>query len=138
MRDAPGAVDLLQAHGRAEPEIRLFAVRLGSAHPLQAGAVGDVAVRRDAEIADLKADRPVPGGESVFQNLSDDLPSRVLQRRGEIERQNVGRKTGHCALHVFGAEGLRPASYYLTNLDFIICFAVFSWHNFLLVEFSHG
>ena len=79
MRDAPGAVDLLQAHGRAEPEIRLFAVRLGSAHPLQAGAVGDVAVRRDAEIADLKADRPVPGGEPVFQNLSDDLPSRVLQ-----------------------------------------------------------
>jgi hypothetical protein len=134
MRDAPGAVDLLQAHGRAEPEIRLFAVRLGSAHPLQAGAVGDVAVRRDAEIADLKADRPVPGGEPVFQNLSDYLPSRVLQRRCEIERQNVGRKTGHCALHVLGAEGLRPASYYLTNLDFIICFAVFSWQNSLLIE----
>ena len=62
MRDAPGAVDLLQAHGRAEPGIRLFAVRLGSAHPLLAGAVGDVAVRRDAEIADQgRSARPRSG-----------------------------------------------------------------------------
>ena len=57
MSDHPLAVDLAVANGRAYPDISFFPIRSLSADAVEAVGKGDVIGRRDAQVANLIANR---------------------------------------------------------------------------------
>src|SRR5690242_6563517 len=57
MRDQPLAVNLAAANGRAHPHIDSPSVRLRAAEPVEAMAEGHIIARRDAQVANLAANR---------------------------------------------------------------------------------
>jgi hypothetical protein len=80
--DPPGTTDAAQAHRRAGPDRDAFATGLGPADPDEAVAEAEVAAHGDAEIAQLEADRAVPGGEPGLQvRFAARLRTRGRQRR---------------------------------------------------------
>jgi hypothetical protein len=76
VRDLPAAVDPAEANGRAHPDVDLLTVRSRAAGAVQAAAESYAAVRRDAEVAGLVADRTADvGNHAVRLRLSASAPA---------------------------------------------------------------
>src|SRR5580698_7419202 len=83
----------LPAHGRPaepdggpEPQVDLLSVRLRACHMGEAMAEGDVVTRLDDRLADVVADRAVPGPEPALDPgwVASLIPG-VTQRQGQAE-----------------------------------------------------
>ena len=90
--DPPGAVELAQAHGRAEPHGEAFRLTLRRRRePVQAVAEGDALADGHGQVGDLVADRPVEPGEPATQAVGVvHLRTRVPQRRRQVEPDAPG------------------------------------------------
>src|SRR5262249_49847178 len=91
---------------------------------------GQLAVRRDVQVAYLVGDRAICSEDVLPCStliVSPDV-SQGLDR--DIERNEVGCKEGHDAVDVLRANGLRVVLYALSNEGFS--------HGFLLLTLGHG
>lgn len=119
MRDPPPAVDLAVARGQSQPEIRLLAIRHRPVDAVEAVAEADVIAGRDAEIANLVVER-LEALEDVLPGSPVRTGADELQRRNDIECDEVGRVRRHDSVEVLGANRRHETVDQLPDRRFIV------------------
>ena len=120
VRDFPMTFDLAQAESFTRPDARLGTIDFFPADPHEAVAEGDVLAGGDAEVAHLKADGAITGGEPFLLI--------ALQRRGDLKWRSQGkpdfllREICRDSLGILGTDRLRPHVEYGADFEFIVRF----------------
>src|SRR6266576_6256790 len=89
MGNHPLAADLAEADSRAQPDIRIFSACPLSSESIEAAAESHAIASRYGEVANLVANRTLERGEPIRPVLSVRDCSLILQRRREVEHQDV-------------------------------------------------
>src|SRR5262245_45468879 len=117
MHNQPDAIDSPEARCPTHPQVGDVTASQHAPHVVKAMNEGQLAVRRDVQVAYLVGDAS-KSSEDLLPASTLFVSPEVSQGRGDIECNVVGRIEGHDAVDVLRAKRIRPVLYALSNEGF--------------------